>query len=234
MPLSSAPCDETLRAWRNRFDFRTLCRLAGCRPVVMRDGDTLCRARHGVATRAFGSALRAPAIHGIPCKETAMPDPKRISPVRSPCLSPVPRGAGADRSTSGSRGGRPGALAPFRRVFSGTHPPAAQATARPATPVAPLARGHRAPLRPRPGAGLGSDHRRGRGLHPCRRHHRCKHRHGHRRLFGGKRRGHSDPAVGSTQTLTAVNNNTNGPTGLPVITSELTIEGNDRVFSNMV
>ena len=31
------------------------------------------------------------------------------------------------------------------------------------------------------------------------------------------------PFFGSTHTLTAVNNNTNGPTGLPVITSEITI-----------
>jgi parallel beta helix pectate lyase-like protein len=35
----------------------------------------------------------------------------------------------------------------------------------------------------------------------------------------------------STQTLTAVNNNTNGPTGLPVITSELTIEGNGSTIT---
>jgi hypothetical protein len=35
----------------------------------------------------------------------------------------------------------------------------------------------------------------------------------------------------STQTLTAVNNNTNGPTGLPVIISELTIEGNGSTIT---
>ncbi len=35
----------------------------------------------------------------------------------------------------------------------------------------------------------------------------------------------------STHTLVTVNNSTNGPTGLPVITSELTIEGNDSAIT---
>ena len=36
--------------------------------------------------------------------------------------------------------------------------------------------------------------------------------------------------VGSTQTLTTVNNTTYGPTGLPVIISAITIEGNDSTI----
>ena len=36
--------------------------------------------------------------------------------------------------------------------------------------------------------------------------------------------------AGSTQTLTTVNNSTYGPTGLPVISSKITIEGNDSTI----
>ena len=114
-----------------------------------------------------------------------------------------------------------------------------------ATPVEALARRARAAPGPGPGAGLGGDHR-------CH-HHQPQHRRRQRLL---PHRGHrpnanatpplaaADCAAGDagadtinlrarvgTHTLTVVNNSTYGATGLPVVSTPITIEGNGSTIN---
>ena len=56
----------------------------------------------------------------------------------------------------------------------------------------------------------------------------------HRRVSGRQWRRYDRAAAGSTQTLTKVNNSTYGPTGLPVISSAITIEGQGSTIGERV
>ena len=154
-----------------------------------------------------------------------MPNPNAASPVDPQILTLFQEELARAAAMPGLAPPGPALWPRFAGYYHGLVRLPRKAAPRPAAPMAPVARRYCPPLRPRPGTSLrGGDHqRRWRELHLDRCHQRCQQRYGHRRLYGGKRRRPLCPSFGSTHTLTAVNNNTYGPTGLPVITSEITI-----------
>ena len=90
-----------------------------------------------------------------------MPNPDASSPADPQVLTRFQEELARAAAMPGLAAAGPALWPRFAGYYQGLARLPRKAAACPATPVAPLARGHRAPLRPRPGAGLGGDHQRG-------------------------------------------------------------------------
>ena len=130
------------------------------------------------------------------------------------------------RCCTASSSGRAGVIAPLCGALHAVAgvPPAGAAGR--AAAVAAIRSQYRLAADAGRGPSPGRHDQRRRGVHTGQGHSGRQYRHGQRGVSCREWGGHAGVACGSTQTLTAVHDTAYGPSGLPVISSPITIEGN--------